>query len=309
MKKLLFFFLFLSIPGFACTDFCDYNCNLWQGELSLTTGYRNDTISTKIRAFDFPGVVTLEDKLRAKDIDIFKIGIKGRAYYCSQAFVRGFVEFGSVHDGKYRDEVTVFPSLERSETRASIRSGKTRDYAIGVGYFFPCFDCFRIGPTIGFSYHYQKIKLSSNATSDGIPDPVLNRLTYDVRWQGPWLGAEAEFLINCFRFNLGYEYHLCVWRANWNLAGPDVFGGSYSDKRASHRAHGHVVFLEGNYFFCNCWIVGFGLKYQDFRARRGIELPRAGSFAAVGLSPFTVDRIPNASWKSAEIQLNLGYLF
>lgn len=303
MKKILTLLLAIGIPALAHT----WNCDAWHGDLSVTTGYRNDRLSTTIKAFDPPGTLIEIDKLKGTGINIYQVGVKGKVTYCNQVFARAYADFGWVCDGKYHEKVAA-PIIFSSFTHAKIHKGHIRDYSVGVGYLFSCFDCFKIGPVVGYSYDFQKIKMGK-ATTNGLPEPTLDHLSYDMRWQGPWLGAEAEFCVQCLQVNVGYEYHWSDWHANWTLAGPDLVNVAFSDKRRSHDAHGNVVFLEGNYLFCECWTVGLGFKYQQWTARRGREVPRAGSFAAVGISNTEKDKVTHVSWRSAQVQVNLGYLF
>jgi hypothetical protein len=184
----------------------------------------------------------------------------------------------------------------------------TRDYSIGLGYSLSCWDYFSISPAVGYSYDYQKFKLH-HATFNGAPDPVLEGLKYENRWQGPWVGCEAQFAMQCMDFSLGYEYHWSHWHANWELKGADVAAGAFSDKRKSHQANGNVVYLDSAYSFCDCWDVGVGLKYQFWRATHGRELPRGGSFAEIGLSPTEKDKVPKATWYSYQVQLSVGHNF
>lgn len=320
MKKILTLLLGLAMPALAqawnwnpnavtlAMPKWTWNTDPWHGDINVSAGYRNDRIETTIKAFDPPGTLINVDKLKGKDINIFEVGINGRVTYCDQAFIRGYANFGWVCDGRYT-ETSGFPLIFSSVTKGKIHSGHTRDYSIGVGYLFSCWNCFKIGPAVGYSYDFQKIKLGNNVTTNGEPSPTLNHLSYDMKWQGPWLGAEAQFCVQCVQVNVGYEYHWSDWRANWTLAGPDVIDIAFSDKRRSNNAHGNVVFLEGNYVFCSCWTVGLGFKYQQWTVRRGCEKPRAGSFAAIGLSPTEHDKVTHVCWRSAQVHVSLGYLF
>lgn len=275
------------------------------GDIALTTGYRNDRITTDVNAFDPPETLILQDNLKGKNINIFEIGFKGRVCLC-EYFLKGFANFGWVGSGHYEEDVSA-PGKVTSESKGHIHKGRTRDYSIGLGYMFT-WNCINISPLIGYSYDYQRIKMGK-ITVDGFPDAQLSNLKYDMRWQGPWIGLESEFDLCCIDFTVGYEYHWSDWRANWTLAGPDIFGVAFSDKRKSHHAYGNVVYIDGTYCFCNCWEVGLGLKYQYWKATKGKLQPRNGTLAEAVGSSTEVDKVPKATWSSFQIQLSLGYNF
>lgn len=303
MKKFLVVLLgaVCVMPGFA-QEWME-----WDGDLALTAGYRNDHITTKLHAYDPPGTLIAQDRLKATSIDVYEIGLKGEITFCDDWFIKGFADFGWVDGGRYRED-TAFPIIVSQTSTAHVNNGNTRDYSIGLGYLFSCNDCIKIGPVAGYSYDYQKIKLSTVDTN-GVADPTLSHLSYNMRWQGPWLGFETEYCLCDILLNLGYEYHWSDWRANWTLDGPDVPGVAFSDKRKASRANGNVVYLDGTYTFCDCWNLGLGLKYQYWEAWDGRLVPRSGSFTSVGGSASEVDKIPKATWSSIQVQLSAGYTF
>lgn len=292
----------------------------WNADLALTLGYRNDEIKTTIHAYDPPGTLILQDRLKVKNIDIYEIGLKANLAFCdpwrNEWFIKGFADFGRPNKGHYREDVA-FPIIVSTITKGHVNKGYSQDDSIGIGYFYSFGDCclndsflngFKVGPVVGYSYDFLKVRMGKMRTN-GVVDPILNHLSYDMRWQGPWLGCELEYAIDCFRMNLGYEFHWSNWRANWTLKGPDDPHNAFSDKRKSSHAYGNLVFLDGAYTFCNCWELGLGLKYQQWKAGKGRERPRAGSFADVGLSDTEVDKVPKATWRSFQVQLAIGYHF
>lgn len=302
MKKFLIMLCGIILPALTHA----WGPELCNADIAITTGYRSDSISTTIRAFDPPEDLIVIDDLKGSGIDIFEVGIKGRVLLLESLFARGHANYGWVLNGRFTD-LSSLPDVFSATTKAPIDSGHTKDYSIGAGFQFSFLGCFKIGPVAGYSYNFQKIKLGK-AKTEGERNPVLDRLTYDMCWEGPWLGAEAQFCLKFLQLIVGYEYHLSNWHANFTLDGPDVFGGSYSDKRKSNHAHGNVVFLEGNCAW-GCWTIGVGVKYQEWTAENGREVPRAGSFSAVGLNDTEVDKVPHATWRSTQIYASVGYLF
>lgn len=268
-------------------------------------GYRRDEITTLINAYDPTEVFLLSDRLEAKHISVYEVGLKGKASILGLT-AKGFVTAGRIHNGKYRDRVEGV-EISDSYTRAEIYKGHTRDASAAAGYLLSLCNCYA-GPIGGWSYHSQEIKIRDAITNRSVNN-VLNGLTYKTCWQGPWLGVDAGCSLCNFSVSGGYEYHWAKWRGNWELSGPDVFGGSYSDRRKADHARGQVAYLDINYFFWNCFTIGLEAKYQYWKAKDGEEVPKAGSFEAVGLNDTEVDKIPKATWKSWELQLCVGYHF
>lgn len=274
--------------------------------LDIRTGYRNDKITTSIVAFDPPGTFILADDLNASHINVFEIGASGRLKVGSNWLLRGYAYYGMVCNGSY-SEITHTPNNSSSITTADIYQGDTNDYSAGIGYLFNCFGL-SLGPIAGWSFDSQRIKMQ-HAVSNGLSNPILNNLVYKTRFEGPWLGVETQFSICKIKIAAGYEYHWSDWRGNWQLAGPDIFGGSFSDIRKSNDAIGNLIFIDGSYIFCNGFSAGLSIKYQEWKVKNGNEVPTAGSFPAVGLGANEVDVIPDASWKSYSLLASLGYHF
>jgi len=272
-------------------------------DLDITNGYRRDDLSCLIHVFDPPDTFQFADDLHIKDISIYQVGLKGKWLFNNWQFhLEG--DCGWANSGNYEEAGTATIS------RAHVHHGQVKDLIIGFGYLFPICWNLRIGPVAGWSYNSQKIKIHHAETGD-LPDPILNHLRYRNRWQGPWVGINTKFHICPCNLGIsgGYEYHWADWHATWRLHGPDVPGVAFSDKRHSNDAHGQVVYLDARWNFWYCWNVGFGLKYQTFRAVNGRERPFAGSFAAVGLSSTEVDKVKHATWRSWAATLDVGYTF
>lgn len=320
MKKFLIAILGAAIsymPLFTSACECENECGFgWSADLDLTVGYRNDRIKTHVNGYNPPGTLVIQDRLKGKNLNIFEVGVEGRASICDdQLFVKGFADFGHIVSGHYKENVA-FPIIVSEVIEAHVHRGCTQDYSIGAGYLFPieigcflpCGSCLRIGPTAGYSYDYLKIRMRKVTTND-VPDPVLSDLEYSMRWHGPWAGVETEFCIDCFKVIFDYEFHWSEWRGIWALKGPDVLGVAFSDKRKSKHGTGNLFELDGIYEFNECWNFGIGLKYQFWQARKGHLVPRCGTFAEIGLSPTEKDKVPKATWQSAQIQLSAGYNF
>lgn len=276
------------------------------GYFELTNGYRTDWISTKIDSFDPEDTLISTDELKAKDLNMYQVGLKARYALCGFT-VRADGDLGWSDNGEYT-EVFGVPGGPHSHLKANIHNVRVKDFTVGGGYMLSFFNVVAVGPVGGWSDNYQHFKIK-NPKIDGVFDPVTDGLTYTMQWRGPWIGVDAQFNLCNLSFDAGYEFHWAKWHASWQLKGPDVPGSAFSDRRKSNQAIGNVVYLNGRWNFCHCWNVGFGLKYQDWTVSKGREKPAAGSFSAVGLSDSEVDKVKKACWNSFAITFDLGASF
>lgn len=278
----------------------------WEANVNATGGYRYDELTCLIDAYDPPGTFISSDDLKAKNLNVWEWGLKGRLKL-GNIYAKGWGTFGIIPFGNYREKGTSADGAT-GVINADVRHGKVEDVSFGLGYLLGITDWLCVAPVGGWSYDYQRIKLK-HAKSDGISDSTINGLAYKNRWQGPWAGIEGVTEICCFAVNFGYEYHWAHWHASWDLHGADVLGGSFSDKRESKHATGNVGYINTYWNAWDDFEAGLLVKYQYWRAKNGSMIPKAGSFAAVGLGANEVDKIPHAIWQSIEIQLSLGYTF
>lgn len=280
----------------------------WEGDLYLTGGYRSDCFGTSIKVLDEEEETLLKGKAEGSSIDVYQIGVKGKATFCNQYFVRGHAIYGDItDDGKYTDTDTL-PDGESAEVFAKIKDGYTTDYSLGVGYLFPLIRCLSIGPSVGYSYIKESVTVH-DAEFEEEPLPILDDLVYKMRWQGPWLGADVLYSIKCFDVHLGYEYHWCDWRAEWLLDGPDVEGEAFSDKRKGSDAYGSVFFADFNYRFCQCWNLGLGFKYQYWKVDSGRVVPKNGTYAQVGQDEVSKAKVTKADLVTYGFQISIGRHF
>lgn len=287
-----------------------FNC-AWDGDLSLTGGYRSDCFETAISVYDDEGEEFLKDQIKGNSIDVYQIGVKGRAFVCCQYLLRGHANYGTIgSDGKYTDTDTLIVDDESEEIKAKIKDGHTQDYSIGIGYLYPFASCLRIGPTVGYSYIKESVTMAdAKLVDEDIELPILDDLVYWMRWQGPWLGADALYTIGCFDLHLGYEYHWCDWRAEWLLDGPDVFDEAFSDKRKASDAYANIFFVDVNYSFYRCWNIGLGFKYQYWKVDRGSVVPKNGTYEDVGEAEISKAKVTRADLVTYGFQVSLGRHF
>lgn len=272
-----------------------------------TNGYRYDKLSNLIDVYDPEDTLVATDELKLENMRFYQLGIREKWTFCDFVLhVEG--DYAWLDKGKYKEIVTNIQPSATGVGEAHIHKGKAKDLIVGLGYGFSLYNCFNISGLAGWSYHMLEIK-TKHGTFDGEPDPVLNGLRYNNRWQGPWLGVDLGFNAWIINFHAGYEYHWADWHATWRLDGPDVPKVAFSDRRKASNAHGQVLYFDGNVNFCSVWSIGVGIKLQEWKATHGHEKPLHGSFADVGLPETEVDIVKHAKWSSYAITCDLGYLF
>jgi hypothetical protein len=264
-------------------------------------GIRRDSLSCTINHFDPPGFFLSTDTLNIDGIQVIEAGIKAKAIAFKAFMVRGSFYAGGISGGRYKE--TVLGNTGQSVTfKAKARGGDTMDASIGGGILFPVACGVRVGPTAGWSYNSQRVKMKSS-------NPIFNKLQYKNRWQGGWLGADALVTFCKFGLHAGYEYHNPNWQAAWLMNIPDTVGGAFSDVRNSKNGFGNVVFLEAYTVRLGCLRLNCQVKYQHWKMRSGSSHPKFASFADLGYGADEVDKIPRATWQSLEAIIGLGLDF
>jgi hypothetical protein len=212
---------------------------------------------------------------------------------------------------------------------ADIDNGHTYDYSIGLGWVYPICD-WGIGISAGYAWDKLRFKTRNSLFSEFIAEPCIcppeiipstgidligDRLRYENKWEGPWVGVNLLYGTCDWHLELGYEYHWVDWDAEFLLAGPDDPNAlclGFSDVRRGD-GHGNVVYLNAGTILADCWDLSLGFKYTSFEAD-GHERPKNGTFRDIGcFDPVTgaeeFDRVKEAKWKSAQFTVDLGYLF
>jgi len=278
--------------------------------IEMAAGYRVDDLKMTAKGFDPSLQSILRDTAKIENMRIFEFGAKGRVAFLKNWNIRGYALFGRAREkqGRYVENTRVPFSLDPvTHTVARIEKGTTQDYSIGLGYLFP-FMRFEIGPTAGWAWNTQHIKVDKAETNETF-DCILSELTWKNHWRGPWIGAEVQF--SCWEADLclNYEFHMPSWHAEWFLAGPDFPPFAFSDLRHSHRGFGNVVSLDADVYFYDWILVGLNFKYLYWHIREGREKPRSGDFAAEGLPGTKKEKTTTSSWDSYSIQIDLGFFF
>lgn len=298
-------------------------------DATLSNGYRQDriinfietfippitpAIPTGIKGFDPkpPRIKIAEDLFKARNINMYQIGLRGDWTLCQWLLrIDGNYAIGG-SPGQYRERANGIPRTAQNTlvTKAHVRDARAQDFSIGLGYlipfftyFFPIYQDIHVGPVGGWSYNRQAFKLK-HAKSNGKKDPALNNLKYKNLWQSPWLGVDVVFTTVSFNVKTGFEYHWGDWHATWKLAGADVPGGAFSDRRKSHSVKGHVYYAMARWTPWCAFSVGLGFKIQRWKARHGHANPLTGN-----LPPPIFDVVKHAIWESCSGTIDLSYNF
>ncbi len=299
-------------------------------EISLSGGWRNDRLETKVDATDIEKgkrVTFLTDDLKITDINVWEIGgnlhwsVPNVSCFCdndygwlNRFYIRGYYYYGWITDGHYHEVARETATGASITTKAKTHKGRTLDGSIGLGFLYPVCDDFALGPVGGWAYDQIRTH-NHQAKTNGAFDPILNGVKYTSTWKSPWVGFDLTYnwcTCTCMqiRFDGGYEYHWGHWKGSWTLKGPDQLPcGAFSDHRHAHEAHGNVVWGEATWNMCDCWDLGLGFKWQSWRSN-GREKPRAGSFTALGCpDTHEIDKIKSNKWRSIAVTVDIGYEF
>lgn len=277
----------------------------WNAYVGVEAGFRYDDLSADTNAYNSSGTVILMDQLAIGSIHILELGLNGRVAFNRNWFLQGKVDLGTVVNGTYFETVVDFSSVH---TKAQVKDGYSKDFSISLGYLFDFTETLRIGPMGGWSYDYLHLKIY-RAKDRGIPAPLLDGLSYNNRWRGPWTGITGEYTIGNMLLTAGYEYHWAGWKAGWILNGPDHAGGPFSEERSSNNAVGQVAYGKVIFYLNDVWDFNASINYQRWKVKNGEAKPRSGSFLAAGLPTTSSGKVTRALWKPMQIRLGCNYKF
>src|SRR5262249_28054764 len=92
---------------------CGSYANANTGQVSLEAGYRRDTIDWRTRfPSDHPFI---KSSRRFKDLDIFQLGVHGRAAVGCNFYVRGNAYWGWIVDGDFKQSSRIDRSFSSDE--------------------------------------------------------------------------------------------------------------------------------------------------------------------------------------------------
>ncbi len=272
----------------------------WESSFDFDIGYRRDQLTSFVDVYNPSDNFIYTDNLKLDNLQVYEIGAKGKCISYDVFLMKSYLYTGAIPRGHYADTIT-FVGQSPTTRKLHVTSGQTVDFALGGGFLFPLYCGVRIGPTGGWSYNHQHVKMDCQKGSYG-------GLEYKNRWQGAWIGVDAYLAFRRFGVNAGYEYHIPHWSGYWLMKKKYIYGGPFSDVRKSKRGWGNVVFFDVYTIDLCCVKFNCQLKYQYWKMHDGCVHPKSKSFKKVG-HPHQKEFLNTATWQSFEVLLGLGLDF
>ncbi len=311
MRKWLTFLMTLLVG--ASASYVNAAAN--NSEVNFEAGYRQDNLSWKYKIpASFP---LLETSRRFKDLDIFQIGVNAKTWLACNFYARASADFGWVLDGNFRESISLRAisgsSIEEFGANYShndvVDDRYVYDLNIAVGYpFYFCNCSMSVAPVVGYAFNEQNLRLRRNDTFFGGDDssPFIGsgdnccEHKFVNRWYGPFIGIDFDYRPcgECWNLYAAFEYHWAFFKGRSN------FGDGFDCENSRHSDDGHgIVFNIGaEYQFCECWLVGLDVKFQDFGASRNKHLDISDSELDVSLHKERT----NNKWRSYAVSLTFG---
>jgi hypothetical protein len=310
--------------------------NATTGQVNLEGGYRRDNISWRHRFPSDDPVFSSNTKF--KDVDIFQLALNGRMTVGSNLYVRANAYWGWILDGTFKQKGTTFFNPFEGGYEEGFDFALNRDrrnviddkYVYGVsaavGYPFYFCDCTTsVAPIIGYAVDEQNIHIEDQGFrlsrfdesnyGNGSADflfPVngsdSSRRKFISKWYGPFAGLDFNFrpYSECWNFYAQVEYHWGNFKGRRHSTGFNFFDDR--DHR-SNDVRGWVFAFGADYDLCNCWTVGFSLKFQDWVAHRHHRDDGSSDFGGFLFDGSSGRRKTTDKWNSYAINLTVGRAF
>lgn len=304
------------------------------GQVDFEAGYRRDNISWKLRAPSDDPVVSTSH--RFKDLDIFQIGLNGRTTIGCNFYLRANAYWGWILDGEFERHVETsfsdygcgcddFEFGFNSHAKTTIDDQYVYGVGAAIGYPFYFCDCSAIiAPVIGYAFDQQNIKVENvqfngdfrneSCYSDyysSCSEESCCDQSFHNKWYGPFVGVDFNYqpCNACWNVYADIEYH---WgNFTGHRSGLDGFNSFDRHDRKSNEATAWVFALGGDYALCDCWTIGFSLKFQDWAANRHHRQNDSADDDFFGYGERCCnDRVKtNHKWHSYAINLTVGHDF
>jgi Protochlamydia outer membrane protein len=281
----------------------------WSGcetEADLGVGYRRDNLKWTIAGPNgFPNILS---SLDWKGLGICQIVGTARVVTQNHIYARAKADYGVIVSGKNIDSDYLGNdrTFEISRTKNDAGKGEVYDLTAGVGYQFSFFcDSLKIAPLVGYSHNEQHLRQYHGNQVIGFVFsggrfPGLHS-NYRAKWQGPWIGVDASYDIDC-SWNLygSLEYHWAHYHGtgHWNLN--TAFIRDF--KQTSQDASGGLVTIGATYLICDGWTLGIELNYIAMKVHHGRDRVYF-DFGTFG------SKLNSVKWHSASYLATVGYKF
>ena len=296
-------------------------------EFSLSGGLRRDDLDWNVAGDTSGNNPNVLSELTWDDLEIFQLKLENRTVVPRRFYLRAFLAYGWISDGKNQDSDFAADgrTFEFSRSNNSADDGTVQDASIGAGYPFRFGGdvTSTVAPLVGYSSHDQNLTMTDGYQTISIPIetptlliepppvgpfPGLNS-TYEAAWRGPWIGVDLHFQATereawTHRFE-GYaslEYHWASFEAeaDWNLRDDFAHPRSFAQDADGT---GIVFGLRLGYALNPDWQLNVSFDYQGFSAEDGIDT----IFLAEGTTVRT--RLNEVNWRSSALSLGITYRF
>lgn len=277
-------------------------------------GYRQDSLKWHTKSHSNVNPQTRSD-LNFEDLEIVLLGTEFKTSFgSSEAFFKGGFDYGWIVDGRVREQLTVISQIRASQharsgykdrgefRQVSVHNDVRRhsfvwDLDFTLGYPLHCWsETISVAPTLGFALNRQQIRvhgktLLSDADITEFDDcPNENEKRHGSQFRtsfwGPYVGV-----------NFVYSSPSC-WDVYTEL---EVHFGRVRRDRDSHTSHDHLDHL------------GRSTSFWGPSIKVGASYPIADCLfldASIYYSKFLSDcHRDEISWSTANIRLDLGYVF
>jgi len=250
-------------------------------EVSLSFVQRKDNLSWNIAG----STANVLSELKWEKMSISQLQAAGELHLSRERRIRANLGFGVINSGTNQDSDFNGDNRTQEFSRSNNKAGgDVFDASIGMGKMLHLIDLsagesFFVTPFVGLSIHQQGLTMTDGVQTLCIPPSCSLPLgplpglasSYDARWMGPWLGAEA--LIETERgwsMMANVEYHLVGYSAsaNWNLRADLAHPVSF---RHIASGDGIVVNLGASYLINNKWKLDFIMERQNWSTQAGSD--------------------------------------
>jgi len=281
-------------------------------EIGMQAGFRQDQVDWNIGGNLGGQDVDVFSELEWDDLDIWQLGISGKAWLFSSTqtvrpYINGTLNYGWITDGSVRDSDYNGNNrtMESFRMLAATDDDNVFDVSIGLGFEKRVFQKLTVGFSGGYSYHEQNLRLTDGHQIIPVNQPISGLdSTYESKWYGPFAGIDLA-LQPLPQFSLlgSVQYHWADYEAeaDWNLRSDLAHPVSF--RHEAEKGGGVFGTLKGRYLFSNGLMLDLAFDYISLSAKDGIDQ----TILADGSSIFV--KLNEVNWQSSAITLGFSYSF